>query len=213
MKLRLASTKTLNSRRRILSLASTALIAILFVAAPAVQAGNGNGAPTGPHYNLNIIGQKATNCPATDSSGGNVIFVALKGNSNIYLVNGSTYQVLDNNACSDKKASFQLPGPGTYTIWARVEGTPGGSGNLNTCATDPVTNSTICSTGTTLTIGTRDHGNKFQDVTTQLTTLCYYPTNSTTLTCVNLFDPTFQNYFWSYDNQGNKILQLRFYPS
>ena len=111
----------------------------------------------------------------------------------------------------DKSASFQLPAPGTYTIWARVEGIPGGSGSLNTCATDPVTGATICSTGTTLTIGTRDHGNKFQDVTKQLTTLCYIPAGSTTLTCVNIFDPALQNYFWQYDNHGNKVLQLRFY--
>jgi len=86
--------------------------------------------------------------------------------------------VLDNNACGDKSASFQLPARGTYTIWGRVEGIPGGSVSLNTCATDPETGATICSTGATLTIGTRDHGNKFQDVTKQLTTLCYIPTGS-----------------------------------
>jgi hypothetical protein len=202
------------TRGNILAVTSTILVLGLFVGGPAVYAGsNGNGAPSGPHYNLNIIGAKSTNCPATDSSGGNVIFVALKGTSNIYLQQGTTFAVLDNNACSDKSASFQLPAPGTYTIWARVEGIPGGSGSLNTCATDPATTATICSTGTTLTIGTRDHGNKFQDVTKQLTTLCYIPAGSTTLTCVNIFDPALQNYFWQYDNHGNKVLQLRFYPT
>jgi len=188
---------------------------LTILAAPVEQsfAGTGNGAPSGPHYNLNIIGQKSTNCPQTEGGGGNVIFVALKGRSNIYLKNGTTFQVLDNNACSDNSALFQLPGPGTYTVWARVEGTPGGNGNLTTCATDPATGLPICSTGNTLTIGTRDHKNKFQDVTSQLTTLCYIPAGTTTLTCVNIFDPTFQNYFWSYDNNGNKVLQLRFYQT
>jgi len=201
-------------RGSVLAITSTILVLALFAGGPAVYAGsNGNGAPSGPHYNLNIIGAKSTNCPATSGGGGNVIFVALKGDSDIFLVQGPTFSVLDNNACSDGSASFQLPAPGTYTIWARVEGTPGGSGSLNTCATDPTTGGTVCSTGTTLTIGTRDHGNKFQDVTTQLTTLCYIPTGSTTLTCVNIFDPALQNYFWQYDNQGNKVLQLRFYPT
>ncbi len=53
---------------------------------------------------------------------------------------------------------------------------------------------------------------KFVNVTEQLTTLCYVPTGSTTVTCVNIFDAAFQNYFWSYNNQGQKVLQLRFYP-
>ncbi len=214
MNLELAKT-TLTKKRSLVTLL-TGLVLTMLVLTPfsgmQAFAGNGNGAPTGPHYNLNIIGAKSTNCPQTDSSGGNVIFVALKGDSDIYLQNG-TFAVLDNNACNDGKATFQLPAPGTYTVWARVEGIPGGSGSLTTCAFDPSTNSTICSTGNTLTIGTRDHGNKFQDVTNSLTQLCYFPTGSTTLTCVNIFDPTFQNFFWSYDNNGNKVLQLRFYPT
>src|SRR5713226_7216905 len=106
------------TRGNILAITSTILVLALFAGGPAVYAGVGNGAPSGPHYNLNIIGAKSTNCPATDSNGGNVIFVALTGRSNIYLQNGSTFAVLDNNACSDKSTSFQLPAPGNYTIWA-----------------------------------------------------------------------------------------------
>src|SRR5260370_25909591 len=105
------------TRGKILAMTSTILVLALFVRGPAVYAGsNGNGAPSGPHYNLNIIGAKSTNCPATDGSGGNVIFVALNGISNIFLHPGTTFAVLDNNACSDKSASFQLPSPGTYPI-------------------------------------------------------------------------------------------------
>jgi hypothetical protein len=26
-------------------------------------------------------------------------------------------------------------------------------------------------------------------------------------------DPTLQNYFWNYDNQGDRLVQLRFYPA
>jgi hypothetical protein len=28
----------------------------------------------------------------------------------------------------------------------------------------------------------------------------------------NVFNPCFQNFFWNYDNNGLKLLQLRFYP-
>jgi hypothetical protein len=209
--------KTTLTRKPSLPILLGAALAILtmmpFASIPQASFATGNGAPSGPHYNLNIIGAKTTNCPQTDSSGGNVIFAALQGDSDIFLQEGTPFAVLDNNACNDGKALFQLPAPGTYTIWARVEGIPGGSGSLTTCATDPTTGETVCSTGNTLTIGTRDHGNKFQDVTNSLTQLCYFPTGSTTLTCVNIFDTTFQNFFWSYDNHGNKVLQLRFYPS
>ena len=60
----------------------------------------------------------------------------------------------------------------------------------------------------TLTIGTRDNGPKFQDVTSQLTNVC-----TVALGCIPLFNSALTSYFWSYDNQGNKVLQLRFYPS
>lgn len=207
------------ARKSILGIAfGLAVLSIMTpVSNPQASFATGNGAPSGPHFELNIIGAKTTNCPQTDSSGGDRIFVALKGHSDIFLTSGTTFAVLDNNACTDGSALFQLPPPTTtsgtqaYTIWARVEGIPGGSGSLTTCGIDS-TGATVCSVGNTLTISTRDHGNKFQDVTTQLTTLCFIPTGTTTITCVDIFSPQFQNFFWSYDNNGNKVLQLRFYP-
>ena len=30
---------------------------------------------------------------------------------------------------------------------------------------------------------------------------------------VSLFDRSFENYFWNYDNNGLKLLQLRFYAA
>ncbi len=179
----------------------------------------GNGAPSGPHYNLNLIGAKTTNCPQTDSSGGNVIFVALKGNSKINLFEGSSFYVLDNNACTDTQASFQLPPPTNtvtgspaYTVWARVVGIPGGSSSITTCATDPTTGETVCSIGETVSFGGHSGKSTFTDVTKQLTTLCFIDQTTGNTVCVNIFDSTFENFFWSYDNNGNKVLQLRFYP-
>ncbi len=188
----------------------------ILAASPLVQA-TGNGAPSGQHFNLNLIGAKTSNCPQTDGSGGNVIFVPLWGNSKIYLVQGSTFAVLDNNACTDGVASFQLPptnttgGSPSYTVWARVVGTPGGKGTLTTCATDVATGEVVCSLNQVITMRTKGD-QKFVNVTDQLTTLCFVPTGSTTVTCVNIFDPSFFGFFWDYNNQGQKVLQLRFYP-
>ena len=176
----------------------------------------GNGAPSGPHFNLNLIGAKTTNCPQTDGSGGNVIFVKLFGDSDIFLNQGTTFNVLDNNACIDGSASFQLPptnttgGAPAYTVWARVVGKPGGNGTLTTCATNATSLETICSLNQVITM--RTHGaQKFVDVTSQLTTLCFINLLGQTQ-CVNIFDATFQNFFWQYDNNGQKVMQLRFYP-
>lgn len=177
----------------------------------------GNGAPSGAHYNLNINGVSNTaNFPTADNSGGNVIFVPLNGHCDIGLTEGASFYVLDNN-CMDGKANFQLPPPTTstgsaqYTVWARAVGKPGGSSTLTTCATDPPTGEQLCSLNQVVTM--RTHGKQtFTNVTNQLTQLCYLNTTTNQVTCANIFDPTFENYLWSYDNNGVKVLQLRFYP-
>jgi hypothetical protein len=84
----------------------------------------GNGAPSGAHYNLNIIGvDKAKTAPLTDSER-HTIFVALNSrggvSSKIYLVPGDDFKVCDGNAfdaafdCSGNQiqstgAVFMLP--------------------------------------------------------------------------------------------------------
>lgn len=92
-------------------------------AAPGI-AQTGNGAPSGPHYNLNIIGHDQ--CPGDDLKGTNrhVIDVLLNFNdgsqngqlassldkrNKIFLSEGP-FQVLDGNACDGDGASFQLAG-------------------------------------------------------------------------------------------------------
>ncbi len=203
--------------KKIIVVATTiATLALAIFANITFTNATGNGAPSGPHFNLNLIGAKTTNCPQTEGSGGNVIFVALFGTSKIELIQGTSFEVLDNNACIDNVAQFQLPptnttgGAPAYTVWARVVGKPGGSGTLTTCATNSTSLETVCSLNQVITMRTKGH-QKFINVTTQLTTLCFINSLGQTQ-CVNIFDPAFQGFFWSYDNQGQKVLQLRFYP-
>lgn len=218
MALKKASTFGLRSLGRRISVLTVLIVAVSVLSLPSfAAAGTGNGAPSGPHFELNIIGSAKTgNCPKTDGSGGNRIFVLLNGHSDIDLMQGTDFAVLDNNACIDGTAQFQLPPPislltgnQAYTIWARVQGIPGGSGTLTTCGTDTSTNTLVCSVGQTIT--TRQLKQHFTDVTKLLTQVCGLINGS--VQCVYIFNSLLTNYFWSYDNAGNKVLQLRFYPT
>ena len=93
-------------------------------------------------------------------------------------------------------------GSARYTVWARVVGTPGGSATINTCAYD-ATNTLVCSLNEKTLV--RMKPNWFTDVTDILTSIV---TSTQTL---QLFAQGYQGFFWDYDNNGNKVLQLRFY--
>ena len=113
----------------------------IFAVTPALSVSvTGNGAPSGPHYNLNIIGVPKEKTANMDQGGGNVIFVPLgseneKKSAKILLSPGDEFLVLDKNG-TDGRASFQLPGEvsTTYQVFARAPGNSGGSAELMLCA-------------------------------------------------------------------------------
>lgn len=197
---------------------------------PAFAVGTtGNGAPSGAHYSLNIIGVPKSKNPDMGGPGGSVIFVNLGTKdgapvtTKILLEQSASageFAVLDKNG-TDGEAKFSLPAPGGYTIWARALGTPGGSARITTCATDvtgTVADGDICSTQHEVFV--RGTGkSSFRNVTTALTTLeldAVADADAVTAcggTTVGLFDPCLQGYFWQYDNNGLKLLQVRFYQN
>src|SRR3989449_3976286 len=139
------------------------------------QTVTGNGAPSGPHYNLNIHGV-AKGGSASTGSNGHDIFVPLQGQCKIALSPG-TYQVLDPN-CLDGSAGFQLPNPVAsttttavttiYSVWARALAKPGGSSSTTTCATD-LAGTLVCSTAQFVTVVTRSNGKSvFSNATSSL---------------------------------------------
>src|SRR5512139_1059160 len=99
-------------------------LAVVIVFALAVPAFAGNGAPSGAHYNLNILGKN--NCPGDDlkGTGRHTIFVLLNYSdatpkswtdtatldrrNKIFLAPGE-FQVPDGNACDGDGAQFRLP--------------------------------------------------------------------------------------------------------
>lgn len=185
------------------------------LAAPASMLATGNGAPSGAHYNLNIIGVPKEKTADMTGSEGHRIFVKLEGNTKILLSEGD-YQVLDANG-TDGTASFQLPNPDpdndgitVYSVYARAVGKPGGGAQITTCATDPTTGEEVCSTESYVTVRSKGKPT-FENVSKQLLYLYVDLDGDGVTERYNLFADALQDYFWSYDNNGLKVLQLRFY--
>lgn len=179
---------------------------------------------SGPHYNLNIIGVPKGKTATMDGNNGHRIFVSLDGHSKIMLHEGETFAVLDANA-TDGPAEFQLPNPDpendgvtVYSVFARALGKPGGSADMRTCATgiDPATGDPdeYCSIYSTIDVeaSVRDKGKpKTVNVTRELLYAYVDLDGDGTFERYPLFDDALYDYFWSYDNNGLKLLQLRFY--
>ncbi len=175
----------------------------------------GNGAPSGAHFNLNIIGVPKGKSADMTGNNGHRIFVPLTGKTKIMLSPGD-FGVLDANG-TDGSASFQLPNPDpdgtgttTYAVYARALGTPGGSSQTTTCATDPVTGDVYCSVSSMVLV--RD-GKKssFTNVSRDLLSMSVDLDGDGQLETYSLFDEALTDYFWDYDNAGLRLAQLRFY--
>ena len=204
-------------RRSLLLLAgvvSGLLLSIGVVAASAGNGGSGNGAPSGPHYNLNLIGFAQGQTYPNNGSGGNVIHVPLWGNCQIDLTEGP-FSVLNNN-CTNGNALFQLPNPdplntgtSSYSVFAAARGKPLGSATANTCFTDTSTSTQYCS-NIILTLSRKFGQNSYDNVTKYL--LYAYACVNGTIKRVPLFSAQTSQWYWQYDNSGLRNASLRFYP-
>ena len=183
--------------------------------ADADAAVSGNGAPSGTHYNLNLIGVAKGKSSDMTGNEGHRIFVSLAGRTKIMLSEGE-FQVLDANG-TDGTAEFQLPSPDSdndgvtaYSVFARALGKPGGSGSIRTCATDPVTEEEFCSIYSTVLVRNKGRST-FENVSRELLYVFVDLDDDGTVERIPLFDDRLQDYFWQYDNNGLKLVQLRFY--
>ncbi|MCG6917010.1 MAG: hypothetical protein LJE89_05610 [Deltaproteobacteria bacterium] len=193
------------------------LVFVLALVVPA-YAGNGNGAPSGPHYNLNIIGVPKDKSADMDDNNGHRIFVRLDGKSQIWLREGEEFNVLDANGTDGDGAEFELPradddndGVTVYSVWVRALGKPSGSADISTCAIDPDTGLEHC-VMYTLEMRTKGKGgNKFANVSKDLLYIFADLDSDGTVERYPLFDEALEGYFWDYENNGLKIAQFRFY--
>jgi hypothetical protein len=205
----------------------------------AMNASTGNGAPSGAHYTLNIIGVPKDK--STDFTGGNGhrIFVDLgktgeAAPTRINLAPGD-FGVLDANG-TDGVAAFQLPNPdpdldGTtsYSVYVRALGKPVGKATMQSCYEDLT--GTWCAAnfdgGVEFITIERTKGAvaKFVNVSKNLLFVDFCVTwdlgpdglpgtgdeECTNVDQIPLFSNLDLSYYWSYDNEGLKLAQLRFY--
>ena len=196
--------------KKVLPVATAAAVAVLLVGVLSASGGTGNGAPNGPHFNLNIHGVANTG-QGFNGNNKNDIWVPLQGKCNINLQMQPTFAVTQPDCVNNPPASFQLPNPCpdltcstlTYEVWARAV-TPGAA-SMYSCYTDAT--GTYCDTDQYLVVSlNKVTFPKFVDVSKQLLTVC----DATTGKTVPIFS-TNDQYFWQYDNQGLRLAQLRFY--
>lgn len=200
----------------------------------APQDETGNGCPSGAHYNLNIIGVANPKTAPMTGTSGHTIFVKLEGKTKINLAlapEGESFKVLDRNGTDGNGAKFQLPAvedpanPGTtlYSVYARPLGKPGGKAKMRTGAWDPDIGETVYSV-CVLELERTKGKQKFENVSKELLYIYAYiyigpgpdgipgtEDDEYEFMRVPLFAPELEGYFWDYDNNGLKIVQLRFY--
>jgi hypothetical protein len=205
-------------------LATAMVVGLVSTAARAATSETSNGCPSGAHYNLNIIGmEKPKNVdPNSITSSGHRIFVGLGSKDNtattkITLLEGEDFAVLDYDG-TDGRASFQLPNPDPdgdgitqYSVYLRVLGKPGGKIRMATSAIDPNVGEVVSDMRV---VSVREKGQmKFANVSADLLYIYawVYEDGAWTYERVPLFSDLLEGYLWSYDNNGARLVQMRFY--
>ena len=222
-------------------------IGIVFaLAAGAALAQNGNPCPGDKEYQFNIIGTKDKN-PDMTNNDGHRIFVALNGQSKIYMTGdtdtgtaglqcGTKFDVLDANGTDANGATLLVPcDPLTATnldpnvcfdVYATPLGTPGGNTDVDVVCNFDATclgcniDQGSCDTGT-IDFSLAGHSGKpvTQNITKFFRASGCIDVDADTV--CDAGDINFNNewifniaqleeYYWDYDNEGNRIVQIRF---
>jgi len=196
---------------------------LLAIVVPLTLAGEGNGVPSGAHYNLNIIGVSHDKTADMTGSDGHVIFVPLDGDTKILLSEGD-FQVLDANG-TQGPAKFQLPNPDpdndgwtVYSVYARPLGKPGGQAEMFPTALAPIYDEFGNVVGYEEVVSLASYvavrgkgGSKFENVSAELLYIWADLNDDGVVEQIPLFDERLTDYMWEYQNDGLKHLQLRFY--
>jgi hypothetical protein len=220
-------------KKKFAILAVSALVASCLLMSSTVLAGkdgNGNGFPSGPHYNLNILGKDETKWVYNPlEEGNNTIFVRLDNKSQIIMIpaKGDEFLVTDADAVSgNKKASFEIPYNKSnpyyaYDVYVRARGKPSGDINISYGFINTTTNETWLDLGTVSLLGHQKGNGKPKPEAQCINNIFYVPvTDANGNTFIYWifdhpeFNPDIDGYFWDYDNtKGCKLLQVRFYEN
>lgn len=197
----------------------TALITSVFAG---VKTNNGNGGwqVNGPHYNLQILGKDKHG--EVGDSDGHTMFVKLNGKTKIVMTQAEDgeFKVVDRNGL-DGRAEFNIA-PGHYNIYARALGKPGGKADITAWGEfeDEETGTKLLQLGY---VQITRNNKKPQSV--NINELFYVDVMLCTAVnasgdCIEwvvytdywVFDiEELLEYYWDYNNQGLKLLQVRLY--
>jgi len=212
-----------------------AAVMLLTAGASPVFAGIGSEIPDkGVHYNLNIIGVSHDKKVDMTNSNRHTIFVPLGKNGDvksckIYVVrnvaNPDQFQVLDGNA-TDGSATIAVPfedyGTLSFNVYATALGKPGGKADVTATVTfEEGTYGSLLMGDFTLKRGKgKPKPVDISDIFRASGWIDVDPVTGVqgpediTFTEVWVFNiPTLLEYLWDYDNQGLKLMQVRFYPT
>ncbi len=215
------------------------LIGGLIVGGSSLASAGGNSGNPHPDYLVNIIGvDNPKKADLTDSSR-RTIFVALNGKSKINLVEGE-FSVIDGNGTDRDGATLALPDPdvdgdgvldGTYEVSVRALGKPGGQVTISTCAelladlggqiknrVSDLDESAYCTIDSESVRLERKKGQPlWGNVTSQLLSITFEVeitledgSTITEFVTIPLFDDRIEGEFWEYDNNGVRLVQVRF---
>jgi hypothetical protein len=159
------------------------------------------------------------------------VVAELDKTNKIFLAGGDAFEVTDGNACNKGGAAFTLPWDvaSSWEIYVRALGKPGGTGDIVLCGIADNDGIADPSDGDEIVCNSEDNDvdlerkagrSLWKNVTRELTTLEYliltgYDANGDPVYVADtavLFDSDFYQYFWDYDNNGLRLVQLRFYP-
>jgi hypothetical protein len=212
-----------------------AAVTVLTLGVTPVFAGIGSEIPdNGKHYNLNIIGVPHKKTADMTGSNRHTIFVPLGRNDDVRncrilvvrnIENPDQFQVLDGNA-TDGEALIAVPfedyGTLSYNVYATALGKPGGQANVGATVTFEE------GTYGSLLMGSFDlKRSKGKPKPVDISDIFradgwidadesgdFDAATDISFSNVWVFNvPTLLSYFWDYDNQGLKLMQVRFYPT
>jgi len=215
------------------SLVFVSIILMVCLAAPAyAQVGKGL---NGPHYNLNIIGvPKDKPVPTMTDSNRHTIFVPLQSgadvarNVKIFYVAGDHFEVLDGNATDDNEATIMVPGVDygdlCYDVFAAALGKPNGNVVVTaSCIMDDLigecTDALLLDHFTVERLKGKPKQVNISDIFRATGCIDMNDdgicnTGDISFENVWIFNlPQLIEYFWDYDNNGLKLLQVRFYQT
>jgi hypothetical protein len=208
----------------------TLVLGVALAVPASAQVGKGL---SGPHYNLNIIGVPKDKTVDMTDSNRHTIFVPLQSGGDvgrlvkIFYVAGAEFQVLDGN-CTDGECTIEVPsqplGDLCFNVYAAGLGKPGGNAVVGAqCIIDDLLGS--CTDALLLDSfqvdrpGKKPQRQNISDIfratgciDLNASGLC--DTGDLQFENVWIFNiPQLVEYFWDYDNNGLKLMQVRFYQT